>query len=163
MAARIRPRFSSLAAALRFYFRMHELFCRSRGTREIAPLWLNPRVDCAASAFDDFLAINDCLRELKPFEHHILSEFYGPTCFAPGQRSLARTCRSARASFPNSLITPGIVERIRRRTLRSLAPHLESIGLIGPPIRMVVVVAKPWTQRLASARPALIEDRPLFA
>ncbi|HEY6421234.1 MAG TPA: hypothetical protein VIX59_19730 [Candidatus Binataceae bacterium] len=128
MAARGRPRFISPAAALRFYFRVHELF-RDNQVRPFTPL-PNGDVPSGGCVIVDYLEVDGCVRGLDDFQAWLLAELYGPTGFAAHQRTVARACAAAQLRFPDRRITLCMLGRMKRLALEAVAARLHRAGLI---------------------------------
>jgi hypothetical protein len=129
MAARGRPRFSSPAAALRFYFRVHEFF-RDHQTPGFTSRLANGSPPSGRCVIEDYLAVDGCVRGLDEFQSWLLAELYGPTGFAARQRTVARACVAARLRFPERRVTAWMLGHIKRFALDAVADRLQRDGLI---------------------------------
>jgi len=131
------PRFRSVAAALRFYFRARELLADSDrpSSRKLRPA----KADCFATGgiIGDFLRVGSCMRGLDEFQLWLVAELYGPTCFAARQRSLSRACAKARRRFAGRHFTLRAIGRVRQDTIGLVGSRLEALGLIAPLARRV--------------------------
>src|SRR5712692_6307055 len=91
MGAARKPRFSSVAAALRFYFRARELLHAEHDQVYLRGEPCN-RSGAPVSVMRDYRAVDVCLRELDGFQVWLIAEIYGPTGFAARQRTVTRAC-----------------------------------------------------------------------
>jgi hypothetical protein len=161
MGQESKVRFNSPAAALRFYFRARELLEGPAGLRRSVRHPLNGVHHPEAGIIGDFLSLAACIDELDDFQLWLLSELYGPTCFAPWERTVARACEEARRAFPDRRLTPQALGRLRQQTLAHLRRRLEDMRLIAAPshCRRVGAAAangaKPLRVESARSRPEL--------
>jgi hypothetical protein len=125
-----KPRFTSVAAALRFYFRVRVLLEGTDHRRRRPRQPLRVIGSGTGGAIEDFLSVAACVDELDDFEFWMLAELYGPTCFDPRQRTVSRALELARRTFPEREVTSHGMRRLRRATLALLGRRLKDLGLI---------------------------------
>jgi len=129
MTEGFKARFRSPRAALRFYFRASELLSDSR-----APGFYSrtnrDRRDENRGAIGDFLSVDTCFAGLGEIETWLLRELYGPDCFGEPARPVSRICENARRKFPRLQWTPGLVNRLKQRTLERVSEKLRRERLI---------------------------------
>jgi len=141
-----KPRFSSSAAALRFFFRARALLERSDRRRVRTAHWPH-----ASTLIDDFLNVAACFDQLDAFDRWMLAELYGPTCFAASERTLSRASEAAQRLHPQGRITFAGLRRLLQQDLAILDLRLAERNLISS-TRGGGNVASPGRQRRAWPR-----------
>ena len=122
-----KPRFGSSAQALRFYFRARELLDPADNLQRVE----KRRESRSATMIDDFLHLRECIDGLDAFDHWLLAELYGPTCFAAGQRNLLRAYEVARQRYPALHLTPAMIRKHHHQTMDLVDRRLARRKLIG--------------------------------
>jgi hypothetical protein len=130
MGQETKARFNSAAAALRFYFRARELLEGPGGLRRRARHQPYCAHEAESSLIGDYLSLSACIDELDDFQLWLLSELYGPTCFAPRERTVARACEEARRAFPDRRLTRQALGRLRHQALAQVRRRLEDMRMI---------------------------------
>jgi hypothetical protein len=125
-----KPRFNSAEAALRFYFRAREFLGGGADGAFQIPQIIPPGATSGEETYGDFAAVGSSLCYLDEFEIWLMRELYGPTCFCPRQRTVARALRAARERFPDRRLTRGQIGRLRHSTVAMLRRRLALQGLI---------------------------------
>jgi hypothetical protein len=125
-----KPRFNSAEAALRFFFRAHNLLGGSGESVFQVPRNLPEWLVHGEGVFGDFTAVASSLYQLDEFEIWLMSELYGPTGFDARQRTLGRAWRAAQTRFPDRRMTLRDIARFRRSTVEILRRRLAIKGLI---------------------------------
>lgn len=127
------PRFTSAAAALRFFFRISALFCGAAIDPRLQPHRMTRNgLACQHGAFGDYLRIGACVRDLSEAQFHWLCLCFGPAWFTPRSRLCAHewgepaSCAIALSSrpIPGRMSLRRLRARLQRRRLVAVAPAL---------------------------------------
>ncbi|HUY26352.1 MAG TPA: hypothetical protein VMV27_02940 [Candidatus Binataceae bacterium] len=80
--------------------------------------------DRQPGALGDFARISACVDNLSEAQLFLLAELYGPTCFAPGRRTIVRACGAARCGGFGAPVSAKSLGSVRRTTLAALRARL---------------------------------------
>ena len=125
-----KTRFRNVEEAVRFFFRVRELFRNGRTSRLTARELPVDASAAGANAIDDYQCIGRCMRGLDELALWMLSEIYGPTSFGVKRRSFAQACKAGRREFPERKIRLREVRMIHEHALGVVKRGLRELGMI---------------------------------
>ncbi len=131
MAIRGDRRFSSVEAALAFYYRAEEILS-SKSSLRLDPEQIRHRSNRGdrEDLLMDFLSIAAAMKSLNALQTWLLRELYRPHKASELSRIVTKVCSAGRSRFPRVRWTLQGIGRLRHGTLRQITPELRRRGLV---------------------------------